>query len=56
MILVDTSIWIELLRGKRRPLITEDELLEFATCGPVAQESAARIAAWNRERGLPVRF
>lgn len=38
MILVDTSIWIELLRAKRRPPVTEDELLEFATCGPVAQE------------------
>lgn len=38
MILVDTSIWIELLRQKRQPVITEDELLEFATCGPIAQE------------------
>jgi predicted nucleic acid-binding protein len=38
MILVDTSVWIELLRGKRRPLVTEDELLEFAACGPVVQE------------------
>ena len=38
MILVDTSVWIELLNGRRGPRITEEELLNFATCGPVAQE------------------
>ena len=38
MILVDTSVWIELLRAKRRPAITEDDLLGFASCGPVVQE------------------
>lgn len=38
MILVDTSVWIELLNGRHDPRITEDELLNFATCGPVAQE------------------
>ena len=38
MILVDTSVWIELLNGRRGPRLTEEELLNFATCGPVVQE------------------
>lgn len=38
MILVDTSVWIELLRGKQRPYIDEEDLFRFVTCGPVVQE------------------
>ncbi|MCC6586028.1 MAG: PIN domain nuclease [Bryobacterales bacterium] len=38
MILVDTSIWIDLLSGKRQPAIQEADLLRFATCGPIVQE------------------
>jgi len=38
VILVDTSVWIELLNARRGPRITEEELLNFATCGPVVQE------------------
>ena len=38
MILVDTSIWIELLGGKPRRPIREEDLLRFVTCGPVVQE------------------
>lgn len=38
MILVDTSIWIELLAGKLRRPIREEDLLRFVTCGPVVQE------------------
>jgi predicted nucleic acid-binding protein len=38
VILVDTSIWIELLSGKLRRQPTEEELLNCATCGPVVQE------------------
>lgn len=38
MILVDTSIWIELLSRKPRQTIREEDLLRFATCGPIAQE------------------
>ncbi|MGD0497375.1 MAG: PIN domain-containing protein [Bryobacteraceae bacterium] len=37
MILVDTSVWIGLLRGKG-PAVKEEDLLQFATCGPVVQE------------------
>lgn len=38
MILVDTSVWIELLN--RRPVhgVPEQELSNFATCGPIVQE------------------
>ena len=36
MILVDTSVWIELLRGSIR--IDWEEMEEFAICGPVMQE------------------
>jgi predicted nucleic acid-binding protein len=38
MILVDTSVWIELLNGRLGSRISERELLNFATCGPVLQE------------------
>jgi len=38
MILVDTSIWIELLNGRLGRRVTADDLVEFATCGPVVQE------------------
>ena len=38
MILVDTSIWIELLNGRLGRRVTADDLVEFATCGPVLQE------------------
>ena len=38
MILVDTSIWVELLAGKPRYAIREEDLLRFVTCGPVVQE------------------
>lgn len=37
MILLDTSIWIELLNG-RQPKPSGDDLLHFVTCGPVVQE------------------
>lgn len=38
MILVDTSVWIELLAGGRRRAVPERELVRFVTCGPVVQE------------------
>jgi predicted nucleic acid-binding protein len=38
MILVDTSIWIELLAAKPRRIIREEDILRFVTCGPVVQE------------------
>jgi len=38
MILVDTSVWIELLNGRLGSKVSPEELLNFATCGPVVQE------------------
>ncbi len=38
MILVDTSIWIELSRGRLHPIRAEEESIEYATCGPIVQE------------------
>lgn len=38
MILVDTSVWIELLNGRLGSKISERELVNFATCGPIVQE------------------
>lgn len=38
MILVDTSVWIELMARKPRRPIREEDLLRFVTCGPIIQE------------------
>ncbi len=38
MILVDTSIWIELLNGNLGGYVDPEQLLRFAVCGPVVQE------------------
>jgi len=38
MMLVDTSVWIELLNGRLGSRIPEQELFNFVTCGPVLQE------------------
>lgn len=38
MILVDTSIWIEFLKGTLHPKPQPDDLLLCVTCGPVIQE------------------
>jgi len=38
MTLVDTSVWIELLNGSLGSRVTEAELLNFVTCGPILQE------------------
>jgi len=38
MILVDTSMWIELLSGRRKFSLGDEVLFEFVTCGPVVQE------------------
>jgi predicted nucleic acid-binding protein len=38
MILVDTSVWIELIAGRKGVIATEEDLSNFVTCGPVVQE------------------
>ena len=37
MILVDTSVWVEFLRGRMQPLRPGD-FHQFVTCGPILQE------------------
>ena len=38
MILVDTSVWIELLNGRLTNTLAPEDLLRFVTCGPITQE------------------
>jgi len=38
MILVDTSVWIELINRRLGRTLAADRLLEFVTCGPIIQE------------------
>jgi hypothetical protein len=38
VILVDTSIWIEMLNGRMGLHLDPEQLLRFAVCGPVVQE------------------
>jgi len=38
MILVDTSVWIELLNGHVARTVAPDDLVQFVTSGPVVQE------------------
>ena len=57
MILVDTSVWIELLAGNPRRAIREEDLLRFATCGPIIQEVLQGLKPGLAERrvshGIP---
>jgi predicted nucleic acid-binding protein len=38
VILVDTSVWIELLNGRLGKKLSPEDLLWFVTCGPIIQE------------------
>ena len=38
MILVDSSIWIDLLTKNPRRAVSDDEKAQFTTCGPIVQE------------------
>lgn len=38
MILVDTSVWIELINRRRGQRVSTEDLLRFVTCPPVVQE------------------
>ena len=52
MILVDTSIWIELLNGRLGSQVSDSQLRQFATCGPVIQE----VLQGQRENITPRTF
>jgi len=59
MILVDTSIWIELLNKRVGVMPSPDDVLRFVTCSPVVQEvlqglRESRDAASFREAFLAV--
>jgi len=45
VILVDTSVWISLLNGSLGKKVAENDLLEFATTGPILQEVMQGIRA-----------
>jgi predicted nucleic acid-binding protein len=59
VILVDTSIWIELLNGNLGGVLSEELMQQFVTCPPVVQEvlQGTRAAAVRQFRasfdGLP---
>jgi predicted nucleic acid-binding protein len=48
VILVDTSVWIEMLKGRAGKGITEEQLLNFVTCGPVVQEVLQGLRSTQR--------
>jgi len=48
VILVDTSVWIELLNGRLKTRVVGEDLLRFVTCGPIAQE----VLQGSRDGGL----
>jgi predicted nucleic acid-binding protein len=50
MILVDTSVWIDLLIDPRRFMLEEAEIDEFVTCAPVVQEV---LQGFTDSRSLP---
>ena len=59
MILVDTSVWIDLLTGPTRLREVESRLTNIVTCGPVVQELTQGFADDNllvpfRERLLAI--
>ena len=54
MILLDTSIWVSLLR-QGRP-ISEEHLLRFVTCGPVVQEVLQGLRRGRAEQAFLTAF
>ena len=54
MILVDTSVWINLLAG--RLTASETELANFAVCGPVVQEVLQGLRPGPRSDGFTSDF
>ena len=56
MILVDTSIWIDLISGKRRRTIPEEDVLGFVTCGPIVQEVLQGLRLGPRSNAFRAAF
>jgi hypothetical protein len=55
MILVDTSVWVELLGGRIQPP-TADQLSQFVTCGPILQEVLQGLRAGSASETFQERF
>jgi predicted nucleic acid-binding protein len=56
MILADTSIWIEFLRGDLGPEVNEDTMFQVVTCGPVIQEVFQGLRPLPQSRIFEERF
>lgn len=55
MILVDTSVWIELLGGRLQPP-APGQLLQFVTCGPIVQEVLQGMRSGSAGEAFQERF
>ena len=56
MILVDTSVWIDLLTARRGAAVPEEDLLQFVTCGPIVQEVLQGLRSGPRSDGFREAF
>ena len=56
MILADTSVWVEFLRGNLGPGIREDTMFQVVTCGPVIQEVFQGLRSLPQSRDFEARF
>jgi predicted nucleic acid-binding protein len=56
MILADTSVWIEFLRGDLGPKFNEDAMFQVLTCGPVIQEVFQGLRPLPQSRIFEERF
>ena len=56
MILADTSVWIEFLRGSLGHGIKEDTMFQVVTCGPVIQEVFQGLRAVPQRLDFEDRF
>ena len=56
MTLVDTSVWIGLLRGPFRGDISPDDVAGFVTCGPIVQEVFQGLSAVPASRAFRQAF
>jgi len=52
VILVDTSVWISLLRRRPATAIPPDDLLSLVTCGPIIQEVLQGLGEDSQSNGF----
>jgi len=56
VILADTSIWIEYIRGRLGPGLKDDTMFKVVTCGPVIQEVFQGLRPLPQSRVFEDRF